>query len=82
MTTYSAEGLGWKYYRPDKLLDGRGRDVSEAATIPIDQPITRVMPTAARWSALSRLSAIASPFPFSVCAVSGALAANATVANP
>lgn len=45
MTTYSAAAL-WpgRYYNPDRLIDARGRDVTEAATIPLDQPLTRVMP--------------------------------------
>ena len=55
-----ATGLGWKYYRPDRLLDPRGRDVTEAGFVPLDTPVTRVMPQVGRWSPISRLSVSAS----------------------
>lgn len=80
--TYSAEGLGWRYHNPDRLIDGRGRDITEAAMIPFDQPLTRILPTIGRWSSISGMAASATPFPFSLCGGTGVLAADASVASP
>jgi hypothetical protein len=47
--TFSADALwGGRCHRPDRLLDARGRNISEAGVVPLDQPVTRMMPTIRR----------------------------------
>jgi hypothetical protein len=66
---YEAADLpGWNYHNPDRLIDARGRDISEAGVVPLDAPITRIMPSrVARWISDSGLSAYAVPMPYAFC---------------